>query len=130
MKLIDRYVFNARFLPAAVLLLPGGIAIAAWIPKPGDLVSWGQLVMLVLSTGGAMLVAQLGRGPGKRKEPALWKEWGGPPTTSMLRHRDDQLDLRTKARYHRKLGLLVPDSPSPYPDQEKADPADADAIYA
>jgi hypothetical protein len=129
MKLIDRYVFNARFLPAAVLLLPGGIAVAAWLPKPGDLVSWGQLVMLALSTGGAMLVAQLGRGPGKSKEPALWREWGGPPTTVMLRHRDSQLDPKTKARYHRKLSLLVPDSLAPTPDQETANPADADDIY-
>jgi len=129
MKFIDRYVFNARFLPAAVLLLPGGIAVAAWVPKPGDLVSWGQLLTMVLTTGGAMLISHLGRGPGKAKEPALWKEWDGPPTTTMLRHRDGLLDALTKARYHRKLSLLVPDSPAPSPEQESENPAHADVVY-
>jgi hypothetical protein len=129
-KLIDRYAFNARFLPAAAVLLPAGVAVASWLPQPGDLVSWGQLVMIGLSAGGAMLLAQLGRGPGKAKEPALFTSWGGQPTVAMLRHRDEQLDSHTKARYHRKLAALVPDSPAPTPEQETTDQAAADGIYA
>jgi hypothetical protein len=48
----------------------------------------------------------------------------------MLRHRDSQIDGHTKARYHRKLGALVPDSPAPTLDQEVADAAAADSVYA
>lgn len=129
-KLVDRYSFNVRFLPAAAVLLPAGVAVAAWLPQPGDIVSWGQLLAIGLSAGGAMLLAQLGRGPGKAKEPALFASWGGQPTVGMLRHRDAQLDPHTKTRYHRKLAVLVPDSPAPTPDQEVADSASADGIYA
>lgn len=129
MKLIDRYVFNARFLPAASVLLPAGAAVAAWLPKPDDLVSGGQLVAMGLSAGGAMLLSQLGQGPGKSKEPSLFSGWGGQPSAAMLRHRDVQLDPRTKARYHRKLSRLVTDSAAPTAVQEDADPADADSTY-
>ncbi len=130
MKLIDRYSFNARFLPAAALLLPVGAAVASWLPKPGDLVNWGQLMMIGLSAGGAMLLAQLGRGPGKAKEPALFASWGGKPSVAMLRHRDSQIDPHTKSRYHRKLASLVPDNPAPTPEQEQGDLEAADSVYA
>lgn len=37
-----------------------------------------------------MLVAQLSRGPGKVKEPALFASWGGQPTVAMLCRRHQQ----------------------------------------
>jgi hypothetical protein len=33
------------------------------------------------------LASQVGRDPGKRLEPELWKSWGGPPTSALLRWR-------------------------------------------
>ena len=70
---IDRYSFNARFLPAAAVLLPAGIAVATWLPQRDQLLSWGQVIAIAASAGGSMLLAQLGRGPGKQKEPELFR---------------------------------------------------------
>ena len=84
--LIDRYSFNARFLPAAVVLLPTGIAAAAWLPQRDQLISLGQVLAIAASAGGSMLLAQLGRNLGKFKEPGLFQRWGGQPTSVRLRH--------------------------------------------
>src|SRR5690348_9817710 len=80
----DTYTRRARFEPALVVILPLGLAAIAWFPDgiPG----WKILSALIITFGGAALMSQLARDLGKRKEPALWKSWGGPPTSQLLRH--------------------------------------------
>jgi hypothetical protein len=75
------------------------------------------------------LLAQLGRDRGKSKEPQLYQQWGGKPTTQLLRQRDKYLDPHTKARYHGKLGVLIPGIQLPTADEEANAPGAADAIY-
>lgn len=123
----DRYTFSARFLPAALVLLPIGFAAAAWFPA--QFVGWNVLVGLATAGGLAMVLAQVGRDQGKAKEPVLFTSWGGPPTTLMLRHRDTKLERPTLLRYHKKLSVLVPDCPAPSARAENGNPAAADALY-
>ncbi len=48
----------------------------------------------------------------------------------IFRHRDTRLDPITKARYHKKLALLVKEAKPPTAEQEEADPDGADAVYS
>src|SRR5215471_7149337 len=85
------------------------------------------LVGILSYCGLSMLIAQLGRDLGKKKEPGLFERWKGKPTTYMLRHRGT-LNKAIRARYHEKLSIflriIIPDA-----KQEEADPAAADEIY-
>jgi hypothetical protein len=74
-----------------------------------------------------MLVSQVGRHLGKLKEKELFRLWGGPPTTKLLRHRHAPNHVRL-ARLHSDLqqltGLTFPTS-----EAEAANPGDADSVY-
>lgn len=54
------------------------------------------------------LTAQFGRDLGKRKEPKLWTEWGGSPTTQLFRWRNSRIDNYTKERNHQKMQVFCP----------------------
>ena len=96
----DEYELRARLRPALLVSLPLALAAASWYPDfPGLKIVLGFAVYC----GFAALLAQLGRDQGKKKEARLFAEWGGTPTTQLLRHRDGQLDATTKERYHRAL---------------------------
>ena len=83
---------------------------------------------MLVFCGGMYLLAQLGRDMGKRKEPGLWKSWGGAPTTRKLRHRDAPNKV-TLARQHEKLAKLVPGTKIPTAEDERTNPAHADQVY-
>ncbi len=65
---------------------------------------------------------------GKRLEERHFLEWGGKPTTQLLRHRDAVIDSVTKRRYHAflasRINMSFPDA-----EQEKSDPSKADEAY-
>src|SRR5439155_26773724 len=84
---------------------------------------------LVVSFGFSMLIPQLGRDFGKRREPALWESWGGPPTTQLLRHRNTMSNPSLRKRYHSCLRKLRPDLNMPTPEQESIDPTAPDQVY-
>ncbi len=126
--LTDPYDRKARLYPALVLLLP--IAATAMVFLAVELGLSEALIFLAVSCGGAFLLSQLARDAGKRKEPGLWKSWGGPPTDVMLSHADTRLDAVTKKRYHTKLAQLVDGTQAPTTTQEQADVAGALTIYS
>ena len=85
--------------------------------------------MGVLGTCGAIYAAaSIARGRGKLLEESLVKEWGGLPTTILLRHSDDFFDSGTKKRYHydaqARLGIQMPTAA-----EESLDPIAADDVY-
>jgi hypothetical protein len=84
----------------------------------------------VVGCGGAFLLTQLARDAGKKHEASLFTKWGGLPSIAIFKHRDTRLDAITKARYHKKLAGLVKEAKAPTPEQEQADPAAADTVYA
>jgi hypothetical protein len=122
----DTYTRRARLYPALLVVLPLGIATLAWFPE--GLVGWGTLWGLVVWSGGTALLSQVGRDKGKAKEPGLFEQWGGMPTTRMLRHRHAPNSV-TLARRHKKLQELLPNVKIPTLAEEEADPTRADEVY-
>jgi hypothetical protein len=124
-RLPDQYTIRARVLPALLVALPVGLAALAWFPAglPGGSIIAGLLAW----SGGTVLVAQLGRDAGRRKQPELFRSWGGPPTTKRLRHSGEGNRV-TRERIHKKLTALMRKK-VPSPDQEAADPRAADEAY-
>jgi hypothetical protein len=122
----DEYEHRARLRPALLVSLPLALAAASWY---SDFPELKIIIGFAVYCGFAALLAQLGRDQGKKKEPRLFAQWGGKPTTQVLRHRDRHLDATTKERYHRALDALVPGMHLPSPETEAANPDDADAKY-
>ena len=64
---------------------------------------------------------------GKRREGALWDNWGGPPTTRFLRHGNNEFNANTRNRIHdnlRRFGLYIPSQ-----DEQNQNPQEADDFY-
>ena len=123
----DLYTWRARVLPTFIVLFPIGIACGLWLP---NFMVLGRLIgSLVGPLGLAMLLSQIGRDRGYRKQAALWLNWGGSPTVQLLRHRNDDLNPVIRQRYHQKLRLLRPDLSLPALEDELSNPTQADQIY-
>lgn len=125
-KRFDQYALRARLQPATLAALPVPLSIVSCFPAgaTATLAVWS----LVAWCGGIALLAQLGRDAGKRKEPALFRQWGGKPTVRLLRHLGSHNRVLLERR-HQKLQTLLPNVPIPTPDQERQDPHAADAVY-
>ncbi|MBW4473970.1 MAG: hypothetical protein KME45_26890 [Stenomitos rutilans HA7619-LM2] len=127
MGLPDVYVLRARVAPVMIVGIP---ILALFI---NGLITGAELknlaVIGIVGVAVITLFAQLGRDLGKKIEQALYKEWGGKPTTLMLRHSDNRIDTTTKTRLHNRLSEKVPDLHLPNPDEESNNPQDADLIY-
>lgn len=124
MHFSDPYAFYARVQPALIVVLPLGLLILAWMP--GNTFAIATFFGLLGTVGGS-LFAQMGRDQGRKKEPKLWRGWGGRPTTIMLRHRSSSQD-RAPEHLRQQLEELT-GHPLPTAQEEKAAPADADSRY-
>jgi len=120
-----------------VMLPPILVGVASAVPHLGDASS-----MLVLLGGGgilgaamSMLLAQLGRDLGKKKEAQLFADWGGMPTTLLLRRRPTalpeglRLNAEARERIRQLLPELLPDLPLPTMEQETSNPEAADERF-
>lgn len=125
-KVTDPYDRQARLYPALLCLLPM-LALIALLYAPNVSALTG-VVTLAVSCGGLFLMTNICRELGKRLEDKLFGEWGGKPTTQLLRHRNGVVDSVTKRRYHAFLASKI-NAAFPDPEQEKADPAKADEAY-
>lgn len=124
----DGYERKARLYPALLLIAPViGTGVAMLTAKFSGLQS---LAAGVVGFGGAFLLTQLARDAGKKHESSLFAKWGGLPSITIFRHLDPRIDAITKTRYHKKLAGLVKEAKAPTPEQEQADAAAADAVYA
>ena len=70
-RFVDKYAFNARIVPALIVLLPMGLSLATLFPS--GFAGWDVLVWLGTSAGLAIFLEQLARDSGRRKEPQLYK---------------------------------------------------------
>lgn len=122
-----KYTFQARLCPVLILLAPIGLTIAAWFPE--KFVGWGLLTGALSSSALTMLFSQVGRDAGKRREEWLFKEWGGAPTTRLLRYSTSTLNPVLLERYRKKLRVLIPDVPLPSMEDEERDRSSADHSY-
>jgi hypothetical protein len=126
-QLLDTYSRQARLAPALLVVLPGVVACYVWLPSAQT--ALGGLLSVAALCGLTILLAQLGRDGGKRREPELFESWGGKPSVALLRCSDDRLNAITKAHYKDILSAKIPNLRFPTADEERADPRSADQVY-
>jgi len=122
---LDQYTIRARVVPALLVALPLGLAALAW--SPDGISGWSALRGLAVWCGGTVLLGQLGRDAGRRRQPELFQRWGGPPTTKRLRHSGGGNRV-TRERAHKKLSALM-QKKLPTAAAEAAAPRAADEVY-
>lgn len=125
-KIKDEYERNARLKPALLAILP----LCAAATQFGLTVSGfvAALAGPLSAIGLTFLLSEIARDYGKRKEPYLYKLWGGKPSVAKLRHSNSSLNEITRERYHAAASKLLSRA-IPTRDQELADPVGADAVY-
>lgn len=121
------YPLIARRFPVMIVCFTPAVGAAAWCAMGSGWIA--ALAGLISFFGLGELLAQVGRDLGKRKEPELFKGWGGKPTNRYLSHLHSPLSPHTLERYHKRLRNLLSDLRIPTRSQEMADPAAAEQIY-
>lgn len=127
-SLFDNYGRQARLFPGLLVIFPPLLTILAWFPWLIVSNAGGTLLTLGTSCGLLYALASYARTKGKRVEPRLLAKWGAWPSTILLRH-SGGLDQYTLQRYHQFLASSVPNLSFPSSEDEKNDPAAADAVY-
>jgi hypothetical protein len=124
--LVDVYVIRARILPVVLVSVPIALVAFVWTP---DVLTNGRGVGIggVLWLLATLVLAQVGRDAGRRRQSALFDIWGGSPTTKRLRHRGAQ-NATLLHRRHAQLAVLT-GVRLPAPQDEANDPRKADEIY-
>lgn len=125
-KLIDPYDRQARLYPALIAIAPMLVFFACFYGE--KLTMWSSIGSILVGCGALYLLASVARNAGKRIEEVLFEEWGGKPTTQLLRHRDATINAITKERYHAVLSKGI-GKPFPNMANEQHDPAAADVLY-
>ena len=95
---------------------------------PGLPLAVTGLLGILGAVGGTAIMAQLGRGLGRKKEPNLWKSWGGPPTTRLLRHHCLVGDITLAPELRWQIEDWI-GYPLPTKQREEAYPSSADTKY-
>lgn len=121
----DEYTRRARFYPALLAALP--ISTAAVVLGITRAEWWSSIAGLVVASGFWGLVSQIGRHSGKKREPELWRSWGGAPTTILLRYQGNSNPVRVE-ELHKRLFQMT-GMTFPTPEEEAQDPQHADKIY-
>lgn len=125
MTIGDEYDRRARIYPALLAVAPLSITgVVLGITSPEW---WSAVASVAVASGFWFLAAQVGRSPGKRLEPGLWATWGGPPTTILLRHRDNPNRVHLE-RVHVRVASVA-GFPMPTASDEEASPETADETY-
>lgn len=125
-KYTDPYERKARIYPALLCLLP--IVVAVSIKFPELYTSLSGLVALVVAFGGLHLLAQIARDGGKQLEQGLFDCWGGMPSVSIFRYRNDIIPAPEKMVIHQLLSDKTKVK-APTLKLENDHPEDADEIY-
>jgi hypothetical protein len=125
-KISDVYTIKARLIPALFVILP--IILIVIVLFPDNITSSAKVIGLSASFIVFLAAApNVAREIGKAIENTLFEEWGGKPTTYLLRHSSSQNELQL-ASWHEKItkitGRVVPNK-----DEEKANPEESDKIY-
>jgi len=128
-KTFDTYTLKARYYPTMIVIAPLCLVILSLAAGRFDLLK-SLAAAAISGLGLGLVMDQTGRDGGRNKEPRLFEQWCGKPSTVYLRHRDSAINTPTKARYHKILGRLLPDLEMPSKDQEIKDPGRADEIFA
>jgi hypothetical protein len=122
---VDTYSRRARLYPALLVVAPVSLLAVSLFPSAPEW--WSKLSALLSASGLPFLTLQFGRQAGKWKEHELFAEWGGKPTTTLLRRRGNTNPVAVARRHEQIESILGVGLPSL--QEETADPAGADAAY-
>ena len=117
-----KYITYARAFPIYITIIPIVLVLVPILPEGFDWKLGGASAIVLLPL--SYLCKQIGGDAGKQRENALWKKWGGPPTTRFLRHSNNEFNSITRDRIHdklRDLGLYVPSDEEQEQNPEKTD---------
>ncbi len=125
-KVTDPYERRARLYPALLSVAPLAVMFVCLYGQ--KLTAWSSVGSVLVGCGALYLFSSVARDAGKRIEAALFRDWGGKPTTQVLRHSNTLIDSITKQRYHAALskGIKIP---FPNAEDEGRNPVAADEIY-
>ena len=123
---MDEYDRHARLKPALVAFLPVTLTVLALAPDA--IAGWSGALALAIQAGGSYLLAQVIGDIGKKKEPELFRKFGGRPTDRLLSHKT-AANKTTVAMRHSKLAGLM-DRKLPTAAAEEKNPAAAAEVYA
>lgn len=126
-KYFDHYTINARFKPAFFSILPAVITVFAWLPVSKTII--GSTLTILISFGVMTFISSLISNLGNKVQEKLFSQWGGAPTTIIMRHSDDTLDKHTTSRYHQWLNTKINNIEMPNIEDEKTNPDDAEHKY-
>ena len=82
-----------------------------------------------LATVLTFVLGQLGRDRGKKSEKKIWAEWGGTPSTQILRYSDKTLTKYLKKDIHAKMAKSTGIGSVDMKNLEDKNPKKADEIY-
>lgn len=126
-KYYDQYTINARLMPAFLTTLPIVMTFYSRCTDCKGVI--GTVFALLLFFGVMTLLSVLMSYLGNNVQNRLIKEWGGLPTTILLRHSDKTIDKYTKDRTHQWVNAKIHNLTLPTPEQERQNPKDADERY-
>lgn len=122
-RITNPYERTARLYPALLALLPLFVLIILLYGPRATVVT--TAISAAGSCGCLYLASDLSREMGKSLEDKLFGEWGGKPTTQLLRHRDKTIEAVTKLRYHSFLAAKINHLfPSPIEESQNSEAAD------
>ncbi|MEV0357683.1 hypothetical protein AB0H71_16655 [Nocardia sp. NPDC050697] len=124
-QVTDSYNRKARFLPAVLVVLPIIILGVAAVPVVVE--TWTKVAALAAFCL-PFLASQIIRDRGLRVEEALFADWGGRPTETMLRWRANATTTAVQRRHDlilRHFSIALPTSAA-----EAAAPDEADESYS
>lgn len=126
MKFIfDAYDWRARAAPAFIVSLPVITTLTSCFEWPGPVLGriLGGAIWLLL----IYILTIPVRNSGVSIEPALWEKWDGPPSTVMMRWRDNRIGKDLKRQYHDAVRIYLK-LPMPSEKDEATDPKKADEL--
>lgn len=121
----DTYERKARLYPMLLVLLPAVLGAASWLPAGVDIegLLGGTVTGVVL----AAFLGQLARDQGKKREPELFRDWGGKPSARALSYEGQFFDAKTLHRMHRSLHGM--DSELTFPENPEEEAAERDSAF-
>lgn len=115
---MDLYNLKARVFPAVIVSLP--LAVAMNLLLPTEVVAMAWIGTGVVWAATSYLIAQVVRERGLAIQERLFREWGGEPTTTMLRFLPGG-GTKVKAR-RESLSRLFPELRWPSLEEETSNP--------
>lgn len=101
MEWFDSYEIRARIAPTVIIILPLIVMCFSIFQIPESLItaiiSLGLFFIVIYSL--SFVIRELGI----KMQKELWKKWGGPPSTLIMRCEDPHLGLELKKQLYKKI---------------------------